>query len=59
MTDEKIKRINELAKKAKTNKLSEEEVAEQKSLRAEYIESVKRNLRTQLDNVEFVDDITQ
>lgn len=52
MTQEKINRINELAHKAE---LTEEEKAEQAALRQEYREGVIRNLRGQLDNVEFVD----
>ena len=37
MEKEKIARINELAKKSKETGLTEEEAAEQKALRAEYI----------------------
>ncbi len=50
MTEEKIKRINELARKQKAEGLSEEEKAEQYRLRREYIESYKRSLVTQLEN---------
>ncbi len=45
-----IARINELARKAKTEGLTEEEKAEQAKLRREYIDSVVGNLRAQLDN---------
>lgn len=45
-----IERINKLAKKAKTEGLTEEEKAEQAKLRREYIDSVVGNLRAQLDN---------
>lgn len=45
-----IERINELAKKAKSEGLTEEEKAEQAKLRREYIDSVVGNLRVQLDN---------
>ena len=45
-----ITRINELAKKAKTVGLTEEEKEEQAILRREYIDSVVGNLRGQLDN---------
>ena len=45
-----IDRINELAKKAKTQGLTEEEKAEQAKLRRAYIDSVVGNLRAQLDN---------
>jgi len=50
MTQEKIDRINALARKAKTEGLTPEETAERDALRREYIESVTGNLRTQLDN---------
>ena len=50
MTDEKIARINELAKKAKAEGLTEAEQAEQKALRAEYIAGFRASLKSQLDN---------
>ena len=56
MTEEKIKRINELAKKSKKQALSKEELIEQKELRDEYINSVKNNLRAQLENIKFKDE---
>lgn len=43
-------RINELARKAKTQGLTDEEKEEQKKLRRAYIDSVVGNLRAQLDN---------
>ncbi|WP_230400069.1 DUF896 domain-containing protein [Novisyntrophococcus fermenticellae] len=46
-----IERINELARKAKTEGLTPEEKSEQQRLRKEYIEAVKMNLRSQLDNI--------
>ena len=51
MKQEQIERINELARKSKTTGLTSEEKEEQKKLRAEYIASVRMNLRTQLDNI--------
>lgn len=45
-----IERINELARKAKTQGLTAEEKAEQAKLRREYIDSVVGNLRCQLEN---------
>ena len=45
-----IARINELAKKAKTEGLTPEELAERDVLRREYIDSFKRSLVGQLDN---------
>ena len=55
MTKEKIERINELARKKKTGALTEEELDEQMTLRAEYLASVRKNLREQLDAIEIVD----
>jgi uncharacterized protein YnzC (UPF0291/DUF896 family) len=53
----KIDRINELARKSKTPEgLTEEEKAEQKILRQEYIDSYKANLIAQLENTYVVDD---
>ena len=50
MTQDKIHRINALARKAKTEGLTPEETAERDALRREYIDSVTGNLRAQLDN---------
>lgn len=49
--DEKIKRINELYHKSKAEGLSEEEKQEQAQLRAEYVASVRANLRGQLNSI--------
>ena len=54
MTDEKIKRINELARKQKSEGLTEEEKAEQYKLRREYIDSFKNSLIGQLENTYIV-----
>ena len=50
-----IARINELAKKAKTVGLTDEELIERDKLRRIYIDSVKANLIGQLDNTYIVD----
>ena len=49
-----IERINELAKKAKTEGLSKEELAERDQLRRIYIDSVKASLTGQLENTYIV-----
>jgi len=49
--DERIKRINELYHKSQKEGLTEEEKEEQARLRAEYVASVRDNLKAQLDNV--------
>lgn len=51
MDELKIKRINELYKKKKEGTITDEELSEQALLRAEYIESVRNNLRGTLANV--------
>ena len=57
MTKEKIARINELAKKSRTEAgLTEAEKAEQVALRREYIDEMKQSLRSQLDNADYIDD---
>ena len=48
-----IARINELARKSKTEGLNEAELKEQAQLRKEYIEAFRRNLRGQLDNIDI------
>ncbi len=53
MNQEKISRINELARKFKTVGLTEEEKEEQAKLRQEYIALVRMNLRSQLDNIDI------
>lgn len=50
MTDEKIQRINALARKARAEGLSEDEKEEQRELREEYIAGFRRSLKAQLDN---------
>lgn len=57
MDEIKIKRINELARKSKTPQgLTEQEKAEQKILRQEYIASYKRNLVSHLESIYIVDE---
>lgn len=49
--DETIKRINELYHKSQAEGLTEEEKEEQKALRQKYIDSIKGNLRGQLESL--------
>ncbi|MBQ7255547.1 MAG: DUF896 domain-containing protein [Oscillospiraceae bacterium] len=55
MESERVKRINELAKKAKTVGLTAEETAERDRLRQEYLAAFRKNLTAQLDNTYIVD----
>ena len=52
--DEVIARINQLAKKAKTEGLTTEEITERDKLRRIYIDSVKASLTGHLDNTYIV-----
>ncbi len=52
MDEKLIQRINELAKKAKTEGLTAEEKDEQIKLRAEYILEFRKNLRASIENIE-------
>ncbi len=49
--DERIARINELYHKSQDQGLTPEEKEEQAKLRREYIDSIKNNLRSQLNNI--------
>ena len=54
--NEVIARINELARIAKTRALTPTEEEERSALRQRYIDSVRANLRAQLDNTFVVDE---
>ena len=56
MTDEKINRINELYRKSQAEGLTEDEKKEQAILRKEFIASVKSNLKSQLNNIDMVNE---
>lgn len=55
MTQETIARINALAKKSRTEGLTDAEKAEQAHLRREYIDAMKASLRSQLDSTTVID----
>ncbi|MFF2911233.1 DUF896 domain-containing protein [Paenibacillus sp. NPDC057934] len=50
-----VARINELARKQKSEGLNEEEMAERAKLREIYLGNIRSNFRSQLDTIEFVD----
>lgn len=51
MNQKDIDRINELYHKSKNEGLTPEETAEQKKLRQDYIQAIRRNLRGSLNNI--------
>ena len=55
MTQQRIHRINELARKAKAGPLTPAEQKERDILRREYIDSVVGSLKGQLDNTYIMD----
>jgi uncharacterized protein YnzC (UPF0291/DUF896 family) len=55
MPTERVKRINELAHKAKTVGLTPEEIVERDKLRKEYLAAFRANMQAQLDNTYIVD----
>lgn len=56
LSEEKMKRINELANKSKTAEgLTEAEKSEQKELRTEYIEVFRGGMRHHIEGMKVVD----
>ena len=51
-----LDRINELARKSKVQELTKAEKEEQAKLRQNYIQSVRKNLRGQLDNISIIEE---
>ncbi len=56
MEQSKLDRINFLARKSRTQGLTDSEKAEQTELRNEYRKSVVQNLTSQLENTYIVDE---
>ena len=54
ITDEKVARINALAKKAREQGLTEQEKVEQAALRREYVDAVKASLEGHLQNTTVI-----
>ena len=55
MDNKKLERINFLAKKSRTQGLTDEEKREQTELRNEYREAFRRSLSSQLENTYIVE----
>ena len=59
LTKEKMDRINALARKKKAEGLTDAETAEQAELRKEYIVAFRAQIRGQLDNIKYVEDMSE
>ncbi|GAA4063029.1 MAG TPA: DUF896 domain-containing protein [Bacilli bacterium] len=55
LTKDKLARINQLANKAKTSRLTKEELKEQKLLREEYLKTLRQSFKNQLSSVKIID----
>lgn len=55
ITDDELKRINELARKAKNESLTKEEKQEQHHLRQKYLQNIRSSFKNQLKSVKIVD----
>jgi uncharacterized protein YnzC (UPF0291/DUF896 family) len=55
ISKDKLARINQLAKKAKTEGLSDKEKKEQQTLRKEYLGNVRSSFKNQLKTMKIVD----
>lgn len=55
LSQEKLARINTLAKKAKAEGLSNEEKEEQQILREEYLQNVRKSFKNQFEGMTIVD----
>lgn len=55
LSNEKMARINELARKAKSTGLSEAEAKEQSKLRSEYLSAFRSSMLNTLSNVKVID----
>lgn len=50
-----LKRINELARKAKESSLTEEEIAEKSKLRKEYLKNFREGFKSQIEMLQIYD----
>jgi uncharacterized protein YnzC (UPF0291/DUF896 family) len=55
LSNEKMARINELARKAKATGLTETEAKEQSKLRSEYLTTFRSSMLDTLTNTKFID----
>lgn len=55
LNQEKLNRLNELARKSKLIPLNAAELDEQRALREEYLENFRKGFRDQLEHIHLVD----
>ncbi|MED1201903.1 DUF896 domain-containing protein [Heyndrickxia acidicola] len=55
LSKEKLSRISELSRKAKSEGLTQEEAKEQSKLRKEYLETFRSSMRNTIENVKIID----
>ncbi|MCR5273028.1 MAG: DUF896 domain-containing protein [Lachnospiraceae bacterium] len=56
MDEKSIARINELYHKSQAEGLTDAEKTEQQLLRKEYIASIRRNIKSQLNSIDMIDE---
>lgn len=59
MDKSKIDRINELARKSKSEGLSDSEKEEQRLLRQEFLAEIRADVRASLESIEIVDETAE
>ncbi|KIL50573.1 hypothetical protein KP77_19480 [Jeotgalibacillus alimentarius] len=55
LSEDKIKRINELSAKSKDDSLTSEEAKEQQELRQEYLQAFRGSMKQTIENVTVID----
>lgn len=55
LSKEKLNRINQLAKKAKSEGLTNEEKQEQQQLREEYLQNIRKSFSGTIKNMKVID----
>ncbi len=55
LNDQELARLNELARKKKTQNLTDSEAAEQKQLREKYLNNFRRSISGQIESIKVVD----
>ena len=59
LSKDKMDRINHLARKSKSEDLTEDEKQEQQVLRQEYLEKFRENFKGHLKRIKFVEDLSE